>query len=65
MARKRDVRQIEAIAREFGMNHAERREFGDYVEDRKRNGDRGSGPDGGFSYAELREKAQEFLGENS
>ncbi len=30
---KRDMRQIEAIAREFGMEPAERREFGDYLED--------------------------------
>ena len=63
MARKRDIRQIEAIAVEFGMDPDERREFGDYIEGCKRNGERGSGPDGDFSYAELRERVAEFRGE--
>lgn len=44
MARKRDIQQIEAIAREFQMDHMERREFGDYVEECKRSGEKGSGP---------------------
>jgi hypothetical protein len=45
------------------MDAEERREFGDYVEDRKRNGEKGSGNNGDFTYAELREKALEFRGE--
>ncbi len=60
----KDIRQIEAIAREFGMDPDERREFGDYIEECKRGGDRGSGPRGDFTYAELREKAAEFRGGN-
>lgn len=64
MGRKRDIRQIEAVASEFGMDDDERREFGDYVEECKRQGDCGSGPGGDFTYAELREKAREFRGEN-
>ncbi len=63
MGKRRDIRQIEAIAREFGMDSDERREFGDYVEDSKRKDDRGSGEDGDFTYEELREKAREFRGE--
>jgi len=63
MGRKRDIRQIEAIAREFGMDPHQRREFGDYVEDCKRRGDGGSQPGGDFTYEELRAKAQEFLAE--
>jgi len=63
MGRKRDIRQIEAIAREFGMDLEERREFGDYVEECKRCGEHGSGPNGDFTYDELRGKAREFRGE--
>ena len=62
---KRDIRQIEAIARELRMGPVERREFGDYVEDCKRRGERGTGNNGDFTYAELRQKASEFRGENS
>jgi hypothetical protein len=65
MARKRDIQQIEAIAREFQMDHMERREFGDYVEECKRSGEKGSGPRGDFTYEELRKLAREFRGENT
>jgi hypothetical protein len=63
MGKKRDIRQIEAIAREYGMDTDERREFGDYVEDCKRSGEKGTGRGGDFTYEELREKAREFRGE--
>ena len=63
MARKRDIQQIEAIAQEFGMDPDDRREFGDYVEECKRNGQLGSGPNGDFTYNELRDRAREFRGE--
>jgi hypothetical protein len=58
----KDISQIEAIAREFGMTPEERREFGDYVEECKQSGDYGSMPNGDFTYQELRDKATEFLG---
>ena len=63
MGKKRDIRQIEAIAKEFDMDPVERREFGDFVEDCKRGGERGSGKDGDFTYEELRKKVNEFRGE--
>jgi hypothetical protein len=63
MGKKRDIRQIEAIAKEFDMDSEERREFGDYIEDCKRGGEKGSATDGDFTYAELREKVPEFRGE--
>jgi hypothetical protein len=63
MGRKRDIRQIEAIAREFDVGPEERREFGDYVEECKRQGERGSGKDADFTYGELRDKVPEFRGE--
>ena len=62
MAKKRDIRQIEAIAREFDMDFEERREFGDYIEECKRNGEKGTGDGGDFTYRELREKVPEFRG---
>jgi hypothetical protein len=63
MGRKRDIRQVEAIAQEFGMDPDERREFGDYIENCKRRGERGSGSEGAFTYGELRTKVPEFRGE--
>jgi hypothetical protein len=63
MSKKRDIRQVEAIAKEFGMGLEERREFGDYIEDCKRRGEKGSGKDGDFTYEELRDKVPEFRGE--
>jgi hypothetical protein len=62
MSTKRDIRQIGALAREFGMDPVERREFGDYVEMLKRSGERGSGDGGDFTYQELRAKVPEFRG---
>ena len=63
MGKKRDIRQIEAIAEEFDMEPQERREFGDYIEECKRRGECGSGKDGDFTYGELREKVPDFRGE--
>ncbi|MEX0718579.1 MAG: hypothetical protein WD066_18445 [Planctomycetaceae bacterium] len=65
MARKRDIRQIEAVAREFDMTPDERREFGDFIEGCKHSGERGSEPGGDFSYGELREKVADFRDERS
>ena len=62
MRRKRDIRQIEAIAGEFGMDRDERREFGDYIEDCKQNGEKGTGKSGDFTYEEPRAKVSEFRG---
>ena len=59
--RKRDLRRVDSIAREFGID---RDEFGAYLEDCKAHGDRGTENDrGDFTMDELREKAREFLGE--
>ena len=60
MGKKRDIRNIEAIAKEFDMEERERRKFGDYIEKCKLEGQRGSGNKGDFTYAELREKVLEF-----
>ena len=63
MGKKRDIRQIEAIAKEFDMDSEERREFGDYIEACKRGGERGTGEGGDFTCEELRAKVPEFRGE--
>lgn len=57
MARKADLREVDAIAREFGLD---RREFGDYLHELKRSGDRGSRANGDFTTDELRERAQQL-----
>ena len=64
VGKKKDIKQVEAIAREFGMDDEQRRDFGDYVEDEKHQGRRGSKNDkGDFTHAELRELAREFIGQ--
>lgn len=45
------------------MDYATRREFGDYLELCKRDGDRGTANTrGDYTWAELEQKAREFLG---
>jgi hypothetical protein len=61
--RERDLEQIEAVAREFGMSRRQRFEFGDFVEGEKAAGNVGSkNRRGDFTIGELRQKAREFLG---
>lgn len=62
---KKDIIQINEIAREFKMNSFQRKEFGYFLEEEKRLGYGGTKNDrGDFTYQELREKAREFLGFN-
>jgi hypothetical protein len=42
MGRKDDLREVDEVARQFNMTEEERFEFGDFLEDCKANGDRGS-----------------------
>ena len=49
------------MARMFGMDAETRWEFGDYIEDCKQSGERGSQQRGDFTWAELEERAREFL----
>jgi hypothetical protein len=63
MARKQDIRDVEAIAAQFGMDADTRRDFGDFLEQCKRAGDLGTRNDrGDFIWAEMEAKAREFLG---
>jgi hypothetical protein len=60
---KRDLKQIQDVAREFGIGGADRRDFGDFLEEEKAAGHGGTANRrGDFTYDELRRKAREFLG---
>lgn len=63
MSKERDIRQIEAIAQEFGMDDEVCRVFGSYIEECKRSGEKGTAANGDFPYGELRAKVGEFRGE--
>lgn len=63
MAPKRDIKQIDDIAKKFRMNTEERQDFGDFLEAEKDAGCGGSKDRGDFTWEELIEKAREFLGE--
>jgi hypothetical protein len=59
---KRDIQQILNIAKQFHMTQETRRGFGDFIEQEKADGRCGSANErGDFTYAELRQKAKEFL----
>lgn len=63
MGRKADLREVDEVAHEFQMSHEERFDFGDFLEECKAHGDRGTKNDrGDFTRAELERKAREFLG---
>lgn len=63
MGKKKDIQQVEAVAREFNMNESERRDFGDFIEEEKAAGNGGTKNErGDFTYQELQQKAREFLG---
>lgn len=63
MGRKRDLKQVDAVCREFGMDAETELEYRDYLHECKESGDRGTANDrGDFTMDELRQKAREFLG---
>ncbi len=59
---KADIKEVESIARRHGMSRKQRREFGDYIHEKKQSGEGGSKPNGDFTYQELDQLAREFLG---
>ncbi len=62
MGKKRDLKQIDAIAKEFDMSPPVRKSFGKFIENEKANGDTGTlNAKGDFTWDELQEKAEEFL----
>ncbi len=62
MPRKDDTKEVDEIAKMFGIEGDRRFDFGDFLEESKRHGDRGSKNDrGDFTRPELQRKAREFL----
>ena len=62
MGRKRDIKQVDAIAREFKMGGELRIAFGLFIEEEKKNGYGGTlNRRGDFTYEELRQKAKKIL----
>ena len=63
MGNKKDIQQVKAVAREYNMTKKEEKDFGDFLENEKAEGNGGSKNDKrDFTYQELRQKAREFLG---
>jgi hypothetical protein len=60
--RKRDIKQVDDVAKEFRMTPEQRRDFGDFLEAEKAAGHGGTLERGDFTFQELRAKATEFLG---
>ena len=62
MGKKRDLKQIDAIANEFHLRGKLRESFGEFIEEQKSLGYGGSlNAKRDFTYKELRQKAKEFL----
>ncbi|MFN5399423.1 MAG: hypothetical protein ACK5RE_06555 [Pseudanabaena sp.] len=62
MGKKRDLKQVDAIANEFHIRGELRESFGEFIEEQKSLGYGGSlNAKRDFTYKELREKAKEFL----
>jgi hypothetical protein len=54
LVKKKDIQQVEAVAREFNMTEEERREFGDFLSEEKATGNGGTkNQRGDFTYQQL------------
>lgn len=64
--RKADIKELDDVAKQYKMNQEQRRDFGDFIEQEKASGNRGTKNDrGDFTRRELQQKAREFLGSES
>jgi hypothetical protein len=60
---KPDIRQVNDIARRYGLTSEQRDDFGDFLEDEKACGRGGTkNQRGDFKWNELEEKIKEYLG---
>ncbi len=63
MARKKDLKEVDDVADKLDMSEEERFDFGDFLEQCKADGERGTkNSRGDFTWAELLRKGREFLG---
>jgi len=62
LVKKKDIQQVEAVAREFNMNEENRRDFGDFLESEKAIGNGGTKNErGDFTYQELKQKEERIF----
>jgi hypothetical protein len=59
---KRDIKTFNAVCKQYRMSNEQRYEFSEYIHERKDSGFMGSAPRGDFTFRELCELAEEFLG---
>jgi hypothetical protein len=65
LGKKKDLQQVDAVARKFNLTPEQRRNFGDFLEEAKETGNGGTKNErGDFTYDELIQKVREFLGFN-
>jgi 3-hydroxyacyl-CoA dehydrogenase len=59
---KKDIKQVNDIAKAYNMTEEERKEFGKFLENEKKRGRIGNKNDkGDYTYQELEEKARKFI----
>jgi len=64
MGRKKDLAQVDEIAKKYGMSVQQRKTFGKFIESEKRDGHGGTlNYRKDFTWEELEHKAKEFLEE--
>ena len=62
MGKKRDIQQVNAIAKKFGMSPLVRKQFDIFLESEKAQSNGGTlNAKGDFTWDELQQKAEEFL----
>jgi hypothetical protein len=63
VGRKKDLRRVDAVCKEFGMKGEQEFDYRDYLHECKESGDFGTANEkGDFTMDELRERARDFLG---
>jgi hypothetical protein len=62
MGKKKDIKQVDALAAKYRMSPEERAAFGEYIHSLKRIGHRGGGTGGDFTFKELEALAREIKG---
>ena len=62
MGKKKDLKQIDDIAKKYNMTKEQRKEFGKFIENEKKKGRIGSENErGDYTWEELKQKGLEFL----
>lgn len=59
---KRDIKTFRAVCKQYGMSDEQKYDFSEYIHERKDSGFMGSASRGDFTFRELCELAEDFLG---